>query len=368
MKKIGIITIHRINNYGALLQAYALNKYLSNKGFDVKTIDFRTQRVAESYKIFQPVSSIMSLARNAQAFLYKGKLKRRKRRFEEFLTENVPMTKSCFKSNEELSQAKLGYDFYICGSDQIWNIGCSNYSEAYFLSFVENSGKKISYAASMGEKGVPEEKREQVREMLKDFSCISVREKYAKDSLLTFIDKTIYTVVDPVFLLDKQQWNSLLVSPIIKKKYILFYVLRGDIEGMRKTVIKMGKDLKLQIVVVSINLREMQYKNKKCYDAGPKEFLTLVKNAEYVVTNSFHGVAMSIIFEKNFWFFSGEDKKNSSARVYNLLEQVSLLDRIISSKDVVELGKPIDYSKVNSLINVAVQESKKYLEEAIEND
>lgn len=368
MKKIGIITIHRINNYGAMLQSYALNKYLTNQGYDVKTIDFRTPRVAESYKIFYPINSLMNIVRNVQALLYSQQLKKRKKRMEQFLCENLPITNDCYYSNESLKKAKLGYDYYICGSDQIWNVGCSNYSEAYFLSFAEDGARKISYAASIGEREVSSENKGIFKELLKDFYKVSVREKYAADSLSKICNKDVYTVMDPVFLLSADQWKDILPKTKNKGKYILLYALRGDIKGMRAFVKEKGKQYNLPIVVVTMNLREMQYKNKKCYDAGPLEFLNLIKNAEYVCTNSFHGVAMAIIFEKKFWAFSHEDKKNSSARIYNLLEQLGLQERVICHKDSIDFEKEIDYRKVEERKSIAVENSKSYLKEALRDD
>lgn len=118
MKTAGIVTIHMINNYGALEQAYALNKYLRLNGIDAKTIDFRTYRVEESYQLFHPIHSVMDIARNTQVILYLRKLKRRNDRFHQFLKENVPMTEETYYSNTELEKADLNFDYFICGSDQ----------------------------------------------------------------------------------------------------------------------------------------------------------------------------------------------------------------------------------------------------------
>ncbi len=368
MKKIGIITIHRINNYGAMLQSYALNKYLTNQGFDVKTIDFRTSRVAESYKIFSPIKSITSIPRNLQALLYSSKLRKRKSNMLNFLKEHLPMTENSYCSNEELKKSPLNYDYYICGSDQIWNVNCPNYSEAYFLSFVEDGKLKISYGASMGEGCVEPGTEEIFKNLLKDFNKISVREEYAKKSLSAVCNKKVDTVIDPVFLLNKEQWNNLLPDFKNKGKYILFYALRGDIKGMREFVREISKKSKLPIIVVTMNLREMLYKNKKRYDAGPIEFLNLIKNAEYVCTNSFHGVAMSLIFEKKFWAYANENKKKSSFRIYNMLKQFNLQDRIICCNDRVDFEEEIDYNKVKPLKDLAIERSKTYLKEALSDD
>lgn len=163
MKKVGIVTIHKINNYGALEQAYALNRYIRSMGFDAKTIDFRTYRVAESYKLFRPFESVMDIPRNLQALLYSGKLRRRKKRFDQFLEEYVPMTSQAYYSNEELQNAALDFDYYVCGSDQIWNTFCKNYDDAFILAFARGRGERISYAASMGATEVHEELQDKFR-------------------------------------------------------------------------------------------------------------------------------------------------------------------------------------------------------------
>lgn len=176
MKTAGIVTIHKINNYGAVLQAYALNKFLRNNNVDAYTIDFRTPRVAESYQIYHPLNSLMDIPRNIMCARYSGKIALRGKRFNDFLSEKVPMTKKAYFSDEEMEQENFGYDYYICGSDQIWNTHCENYRDSFLLSFEKDKSKCISYAASIGESTIVDSLVPKFKKELSGFNALSVRE------------------------------------------------------------------------------------------------------------------------------------------------------------------------------------------------
>lgn len=367
MKKVGIVTIHKINNYGAVEQAYALNRYLRDKGYDVRTIDFRTYRVAESYQIFSSAKSVMGLVRNFQSLIYRNKLLKRKQRFDEFLKKNVPMTQKAYYSNEELQQAELDFDYYICGSDQIWNTYCRNYDDAFILSFAKDKGKRIAYAASMGRDSINEDLQQKFHDELKDYSAISVRESNAVEVISKISEKEVSHVVDPVFLLEEEEWRKVAAERQIKGPYIFFYSVHGDLPGMRDYVKKLGEELKLPIVVVNMNLREMKYKNVKMYDAGPSEFLSLIANAEYVCTNSFHACAFSIIFRKKFLVFTDTAKDSSSSRIYSILNSCGLAERVASENCTAEnMKKEINYDAVYTKLRPKIQYSKDFLLKALD--
>lgn len=369
MKKVGIVTIHKINNYGAVEQAYALNQYLRNQGYDVKTIDFRTYRVAESYRIFSPVHSLMDVVRNVQSLVYRGKLLSRKRRFDEFLEKNVPLTEEAYYSNAELERANLNFDYYICGSDQIWNTYCQNYDDAFILSFAK--GKKIAYAASMGASSIREDLRSKFHDELEKYKAISVRENTAVDVIADISGQDVMHVVDPVFLLDAGEWKKISSDTLMNKPYIFFYFVHGDLPGMRDYVQKLGRETNLPIVVVNMNLREMRYKNVKMYDAGPAEFLSLIENAEYVCTNSFHACAFSIIFKKKFLVFtdSSKEKGATSSRIYSILNTFGLQGRVATGNSTIEdMMREIDYDNVYMKLYPMIQNSKEFLKEALDYD
>lgn len=365
MKTAGIVTIHMINNYGALEQTYALNKYLRLNGIDAKTIDFRTYRVKESYQLFYPVHSVMDVARNAQVLLYLKKLKKRNMRFHQFLKDNVPMTEGTYYTNEEIEKAHLDYEYFICGSDQIWNTYCQNYDDAFILRFAKGKGERISYAASLGADDINPNLQQKFSEELAQFKAISVRESSTVGVISKLAQQSVTNVVDPVFLLDADMWNEISADRIIEKPYIFFYSVKGDVPGLRDYVRKLGVITQLPIAVINCNLREMKYRNIKCYDAGPAEFVSLIKNAEYVVTNSFHASAFSIIFRKKFMVFNA--KENGASRISSLLELCGIPERqACKGNDEKRMLESINYDLVYEKLMPMIEKSKDYLANAME--
>lgn len=365
MKKVGIVTIHKINNYGAALQAYALNHHIRSLGHDAKTIDFRTYRVAESYKLLHPVENRMDLVRNAQAMFYAGKLRRRKARFDRFLAEKVPMTDQAWYSNEELRAAELDFDTYICGSDQIWNTHCRNYDDAFILEFARGRGERISYAASLGASSIHPEMQERFRRELSEYRAVSVRESDAVSIIEPLAGKPVAHVCDPVLLLTPEQWRKTAAAPLMKEPYIFFYHVKGDLPGMRAYVRALSERTGMKIVAVTMNLREMLYPNVKHYDAGPAEFLSLIDNAAYVVTNSFHATAFSLLFRKKFMVFS--PRSSGPSRLTSILASSSLMDRVWDKGGCTPIEGEIDYDAAWQRLRPFVDASAEFLKKALED-
>ena len=368
-KKIGIITIHRINNYGAILQAFALNKYLRDLGYDVETIDFRTKRVAESYELYSTNNSIMDIVRNIQAFLYRKKLCLRISRMNDFVDKKINLSLKDYDSSAELELDNLKYDTYICGSDQIWNTYCDNYEDAFILSFVKQGQKRISYAASLGMSSIHPDYVDLFHDELTKFDALSVREQNAVDIISSVSEKKVKHVVDPVFLLSKEKWCAERnIEYNIKKPYIFFYAVHGELPGMRNYVRKLSKLFGLPIVVVSKNLREMLYSNLKCYDAGPSEFLSLLHDAKYVFTNSFHACAFSIIFQKQFQVYVPYSEGiETSSRIYSLLKSYNLSDRMVDKNgSPFAMDSEINWKDVKNLLYSQVDMSKRFLNDALQ--
>ena len=364
MKKVGIVTIHKINNYGAVLQAYALNRYIRGLGHDAKTIDFRTYRVAESYKLFRPVENRMDLVRNGQALLFAGKLHRRKARFDQFLAEQVPMTSDAYYSNGELRSARFDFDTYICGSDQIWNTHCRNYDDAFILEFARGRGARISYAASLGAENIHPDMQERFHRELSDYKAVSVREKDAVDIIAPLSGGDVTHVCDPVLLLTADQWKEVAAGQLMKEPYIFFYHVKGDIPGMRDYLRNLSKKTGMKVVAVTMNLREMLYPNVKSYDAGPREFLSLSEPADYVVTNSFHATAFSLIFRKKMMVFAPHGAGPS--RLTSVLETAGLMDRVWD-KGCAPIEAEIDYDRAWERLAPFVEEGKRFLQKNLED-
>lgn len=367
MKKwIGIITYHKAYNFGSVLQAYALNKYLRDLGHDVETIDFQTDKQAQLYNIFEPVKSLFSIARNLQSLRFLRSLRLHRKRFDEFLREFIPTSETVYLSFDDLNNADLHYDVYICGSDQIWNPNCQDFDEAYLLAFVKDKTKCIAYAPSVASHYINPQYHSLFRKQLKDFEVLSVREKSGAAVISEIIGREPTVVLDPVFLLNADKWRELIAASPVKQKYIFCYFI-GDVAGMRHFARKMHKATGLPLVVVYKNIRDQLYRNIKIYSAGPVEFLSLIAHAEYICTNSFHAVAFSVIFMKNFWVFVDDANIHSSkSRIFDFTEMIGLENRVLSAGDRgIEFDDPIDFAPAMKIIAQEREKSMEYLAKAL---
>lgn len=354
MKRIGIITFYYQNyNYGGLLQAYALEYFLNHGLKDI----YAEQICYNRNKIKLPVWD------RALRFICRGNLKKKfspkmpKRsidssnyssfdRFENHIAHSVKI----FDDNNYI-EAQNDYDMFICGSDQIWNPIAIR--KAYLLSGI--SKKKISYAASIaaGKLRLPELFR--LKRGLSDFSAISVREDSAKKQIENLTDKRVVTVVDPVLLLTEDDWNDVACEPLVSESYIFTYFLgtvgESALEYARKNVQKHKK-------IVSVSGLEFGYSVKEeiaFHECGPREFLSLIKNADEVWTDSFHALVFSIIFERQFRVFSREGGvADMSERIRDILKMVRL-----------PAAEQRDFKRAKQILNQKKEQSIEFLKKSI---
>lgn len=360
MKKIAIITYSRAYNYGSALQAYALNKFLRTNGFEVKTIDYTTKGQQSLYRIFEPIKNIMSIARNIQSLLNYAKLKRHKLRFDTFVSECIPMTDR-IHSDAQLEYISREFDYFICGSDQIWNANCADFDSNYMLSFVGDKSKCIAYAPSLGAGAKGFKTSDAIEKFVVGYKSLSSREITSSAIISRICNKPVCTVCDPVFLLSEREWMEIVNQNPIGKDYILGYFI-GDVAGLRKFAAKVQKEAKLPVLVIYKNLRDLRYSFTNKYDSGPKEFVSLVRNASFVVTNSFHAVSFSLKFRKNFWVFV--NNASIDTRISGILNMVNLTERILTeeSMNTVNPLQAIDYTNLPmDELNEFIMKSKEYL-------
>ncbi|SHJ13721.1 polysaccharide pyruvyl transferase family protein [Parasporobacterium paucivorans] len=366
MKNIGIITFHRALNYGSALQAYALNKYLNNQGYRAETIDFQTKAQKNLYSLMECSHSVMGKARNLHTMLFLPAVLVRRRRFDRFIEENVKHSKKRYHTSSELYRIGKKFDYYICGSDQIWNPYCTDFDEAYMLPFVEDKSRCISYAPSIGTSQIEEKYHFLFRDNLKGFKAQSTREEAGAHILEEITGTRPAVLPDPVFLLSRREWKKIIPARKIKKPYIFCYFI-GNVAGMRSFAINMRKKTGMPLVVINKNLRDLLYWNKKMYDAGPKEFLSLLYYADFICTDSFHAAAFSAIFNKQFWIFVDKDKAFSSkSRIYNIANKLGLENRVLTecSRNI-RVDEPIDFKLCNERIELEREKGKKYLADAL---
>jgi hypothetical protein len=358
MKKIGILTFHNAYNYGAVLQAYALKKVIGNNG---EIINY-SNNYFKTLEFFLKKNN--DIKRKILKVMFYRKFKERIDKFhlfQQLLVDNKPLIE-----DNELYKLNDTYDLFVTGSDQVWNLQCSGYKTAYFLDFVQQAKKKNSYAASFGSDHISKDNIQIIQKSLKDFQNISVRETSAKSIVEKLTGREVPVVLDPTLLLTNENWDELLYNFKIKNKeknkYILLYtVLNGD--KIADYARKISKKTGLKLYCITSSLRP-QYGMKCIRNAGPLEWLSMVKNAEIIITNSYHGLAFSLIYNKQFYIELLPPPSQSNARILDLLEDLKLTDRIINDKNNLN-DNTFSYKNINDVIEKKRQDSLNFLKETI---
>ena len=361
--KIGILTYHRAENYGALLQAYGLKIYLSSLGHDVSFVDYWPEYHQKYHKILRMDKILYGSLKEKLVSIYNvlfwGMFRyRRRRNLQRFMHEHLGLTQNPLYSKD--NDIVKGYDCVVYGSDQIWRkqsqISDIGFNSWYFGSDNIITPVKIAYAASMGQILCSEDDHSYLIKYLGGFSHLSVREQDLKEKLNT-LGFHPELVCDPVFLLPKEEWRKIFSPQEYKEKYILVYNLLEN----KETVVlaeKIHQQTGLPIKEINIRFGIRHLGKRYIRIAKVDDFLSLIDNAEYVVSNSFHGVAFSLIFEKNFFAIGMEEK---SSRVISLLNIAGLDDRYLSSVDKLNLNRSINFQLIRKKMDPFIQKSKDYL-------
>lgn len=327
-KRVGIITFHAAYNYGSMLQAYALQQTISHMGISCEIINFRSQRQKDMYRLDFAKGSVYERTKRFLIQLpYVFALLNKQRLFEDFVQGELMLSRKEYSTLEELQNADFSYDYYISGSDQIWNDICIDFDWAYFLSFVK-SGYKIAYAPSMGP--IPEkfrkENTKQLEVLLSNYNAISAREPRTAQYIESITGKNIPSLIDPTLLLPIEIWENLAAKrPLIEGKYIFLYSPWYN-EKLYQQAANLSEQYQMKVVVsqaIPYFSAVMKWKNFKVYSAvGPKEFLNLCKNAKMICCNSFHAVVFAVLFKVPFVALNGM----KDSRVGNLLSLIGMED------------------------------------------
>lgn len=384
MKKVGIITIVNVNNYGAELQAFATFRKLQLMGYNAEIINYLY------YKDWRYIDSKMSRSFNSMSI--KGKIiyfakyrvasfvlnkilplickdvKQRIANFNSFHQHNTRFSK-LYKSMKDLYTDTPIYDVYMVGSDQVWNPNASSSIEPYFLTFAPHSALTVSYASSFGVSKIENNSiANRIKLGLSSIKTISVRESSGVNLVKELTGRTAQLVCDPTLLLNKSEW-TMFMKPVsnMPQRYVLIYQL-SESDAIVKLATRIGKQE--QIPVYRICKRAFKVKKDKgvvnILNAGPSEFLSLITNASFIITNSFHGTAFSINFDVPFYTVVSAKKKNNN-RMESLLDYVGLGKRIV--KDDVDITNlPIVGYDVNATqlkLKSFRLESEKFLEDSL---
>lgn len=362
--KIGILTYHRSLNYGALLQAKALQDFVRGLGHDVSIVDYWPLYHEDMYKPFSwklfNRYSIRWKVEYLLKFLFTFiRLNLRRSRTREYIKKYLTVTDN-----------KI-FDIVLYGSDQIWRKqhqpACEWYNPVYWGEGFVQTTHRIAYAASMGRIEIENTKDLFfIKHHLDQFDAIGLREKDLIDRFLQEFSIEYPMVCDPVFLLTKEQWTKHVDKKYIPKcNYILYYRLQ-DLEATDRMVEDLHKKTGYDIIELRGRIPFFHYGRRYRYTADAQEFLSLIYGANYVVTSSFHGISLSIIFEKQFLFAS---QKKVANRVFSLLNQLGLESRFFDGgNDIIDIvDNPIDYAPVRRAGYMFASQSREWLSRQLEN-
>lgn len=362
-KKIGIITFHEALNYGAVLQAYALKAVCEKLGHEAHIVNYNYGGIEEK---IAPVKKFLSASdqRAALPALARGLLgyhwdKKREKAFASFREKYLSESARC-NSPEEISA--LGYDVLIAGSDQIWNRGVTmkRYDPVFFMNF-NTLAKKLIYGASSEDVPFTGEKEEKFIEALNGLSgTVSIREKKLADYVEKLTGKKYPVVLDPTLIAGREIVAEIVTPEPPKEQYILLYQIDSNPES---DISVKSLEARFGCKVYTMTTPRIGDTYGRKGTAGPEEFLSLLKGAQFLVTNSFHGIALSILFEKNFFVY---ENGGVMSRIDNLLNQAGLTDRKVKMVEDIDTGKIINYDLVRENLSILKVESVEFLTNGLE--
>lgn len=369
MKKIGIVTLNGYENYGNRLQNYALQEVLRSFNYDVKTVIIQKCIQQEKNRNLNRIKYIgmkdllrALKLRTINRTIYKSQ-KIRLGIFKEFSSNYLNEVKYTISGKEQLNNSyefSNNYEYFVVGSDQVWNPNFIENENTYFLRFTKKN-KRIAYAASFGIAELPEKHREHYKNLLKGMEQISVREKAGAEITKALTDLDVPVHVDPTLLLSKEQWLKLAVRAKNKpqNRYLLTYFLGGIPKKYIKQIQFLAKINNLAI----INLGDIR--EKDTYRTGPSQFLDYIYDCSIFCTDSFHGAVFSILFERPFIVYPREGSVSMYSRINTLLDKFDLNNRKVENIEVDEDVLNIDCSNVAAIIEKEKNKALNYLKKVL---
>ena len=364
--RVAIVTWFHYINYGTALQVFAEKNYIEKKGYLVEVVQYYPEIPPMYYK--SKLNEYLARGKNK---LYKLTHSRKiidtygQEVFQSFINENLPLTERV-ETAADFEALNDKFDCFVCGSDQIWSP--LNFDPHYFLDFVTDPSKMIAYAPSLGVSQIdrPGDDKK-IAELTNRFKYLSVREKTGAELIRKLNGREARVVLDPTFLLYKDDWDRLVPGEAEGQPYVLAYFLREN-KKYWKAVNEVAKKLQLEIKVIPVFEDDLKMSGART-GAGPDDFVRLIRGASFICTDSFHGMAFAVNFNKQFLpfqrFASGA-KDSQNSRVYDFLDSVGLKDRIYDGGRVDKYLKKIEYKPVNEKLEVLRRKSKEYLDGALE--
>lgn len=338
MKSLGIITIHKINNYGSVLQAYALQEVCEKLGFRVEIIDYLFPNSYHKNNPYKTSNDLRVSEPRWIKLLFAPALIRQHKGIADFVSNKLNLSERSYDSPDELDTEPPVYDVYITGSDQLWSPRYCNGDPSFMLNFAPDKAKRISYASSIGTDCIPPDLERNYISCLSRYDAISVREKSGIEIIKSLINREVSEVLDPTLLLNRQDWAKVAIGKrLVKHKYILCYFLNYTFNAF-PYVDDLAADIQRQtgykIIRVARPPHKLEVMNTGYkIGASPEEFISLVRDAEIVLTTSFHGTAFALNYGKPV-FTVVKSANASDSRQANLMQNLNL------SKQIVALGSP----------------------------
>lgn len=360
------------SNYGQVLQCYALQKMVHILGKEAIVIQYRQKdrhdfipfniSIPVCNQVYELIYKILKVEKT-----YNGRI----HRFRSFIRRYIPLTYPCYEEGD-IKKITASCKYLISGSDQLWNP--SKYDSIYYLTFAKKEQIKIAYAPS-GIFDVNSSNKHIVKKIAKhmeNMDYVSVRERISKDILDRYCEKEIECVLDPTLLLTRRYWDTISSKQLIKEKYIFLYLM-GNMKDYSYLIKKVKEDYEgAQVIYIPSNIVEDCFEDGiACKNVGPSEFLSLIRYSEAVCTDSYHGMLLSIQYEKPFYIMKRKDDSrkhwSSMARIQNVLETLHLKNRVIASIMDLKKVEDINYIEINQYIRKERKKSYAYLYHSLNN-
>ncbi len=373
--KVGVVTLHKVLNFGSVLQAYCTCAVIRRFGYEPEIINYMQPR----YTIRKALATIISEQFRGNSLwklpvlIAPAALKVlsyfiQRRQFEHFVKAYLPVGTGAFSSFEKISRYPPQADIYLSGSDQVWNSEYNNgVDRAHFLDFAPTGRPRISYASSFGKDTIKANEVDETRNLLKKYAAISVREFTGVQIVLNLGISGVTHVLDPTLLLSREEWaREFKIEPPPDEAYLLIYSVERSLDNLvYATARKIADSLGLRIIFLSqaAKLGSMSGCDSQRYFANVDDFIRYFYFASFVVASSFHGIAFSVNFNRQ---FVSVLPPKYDGRQRSLLNIVGLAERIVEKEvDLDIVTVPIDYSTVNAILEVEREKSIAYLESSL---
>ncbi len=379
---VGVVSLfYNSTNYGGVLQSYALVNGLNSLGVNAYQICYQRVSIASKrrfLKLFSPLKLCRFVKNKIRKFKNRKNIEKvgaiaakRFKPFALFVNANIPKTDKAYNQNT-IKETLNDTDIFVTGSDQVWNV--NYYDEIYRLDFVPQTKYKFSYAAGVSSGELTKKQKNIFQKSLSTYDSISVREREAVNVLQPLSDKKIEWVLDPTLLLSREKWDNVCANRKIEEAYIFCYFL-GSLSIDNGKIIEFAHKRGLKVVMMpyltGTSCDDSDFGDYKIYDAAPQDFISLIKYAEYVFTDSFHATVFSHIYKKNFFVFNRAGLKSMNDRIYSLTSLFDTQDRFCDTKErgnleYIESLPPIDYNRPFPKFEVMKEKSIDFLKENLE--